>query len=210
MPKNENCVRKRPLRMHGSNHVACLLCYLIAFAVPVAWEYAALRLIYPWKLAFTAPDLAAHVANAFPALGGWLSPVAATASDGAFSLREMLIAREKVWLNALAISAGIAWGMTLLVQLLWRCTHRSPLCSARRTAGAIRSCRLALLIICLINAAMAAGMWLLGLCHVTGRTLWDYLVCFGMYALNPLAAAVVSRLAAPPAISGRHAYFKRI
>jgi len=196
--------------MHGSNHIACLLCYLIAFAIPALWEYAAIRLIYPWKLASTAPDVAAHLLNAFPALGQWISPVAATAAGGAFSLREILAAREAVWLTALWTSAAAAWLVTLLIQLAWRVTHRQPVFSARQTARAIRSYRLTMAFLWLLNAGIAAGIWWFGVQHITGRTLWDYLVSFGIYLLNPLAAMLVSRLAASPAISGKHAFFKRL
>ena len=210
MQKNEMRMRKRPLRMHGSNRIACLICYLAAFAVPVVWEFIALRMLYPWKLVFTAPDVTAHLLNAFPVLGRWLTPIAATTAEGAFSLREILAAREQVWLATLALSAAFSWLMTLLIQLVWRFMHCSPVRCARRITSAIFSYRLTLVVIWLMNAAIAAVIWLFGVQHITGRTLWDYLVCFGIFLLNPLAAAFVSRFAASPAISGKHAFFKRI
>ena len=202
--------RKRRLRMHPGNLPACLACYLIAFGLPVLWQYAAIHWIYPWKLASTAPDVTAQLLRAMPLLDRWIDPVAAVSADGAFSLRYMLAAREEAWLGYLNISAAAAWLGTLIMQLLWRFTHRKPLFSARQNARAIRSCRLMLAVVWLMNIALAAGVWLSGVQHITGRTLWDYLVSFGVYPLLPLAAALVSRLAASPAISGKHAYFKRL
>ncbi len=203
-------MRKRTLRMRSGNHAVCLICYAAAFAIPLLWEYAAVRLFYPWKLASTAPDVNAHLLAALPALDRWLSPAAVPAGGNAFSLREMLAVREENWLTALVLCALSAWGLTLLVQLIWRLTNRSPLFSARKTVRAIRSYRLTILIVWLLNAAIAFGIWHFGVQHITGRTLWDYLVSFGIYALNPLAAAFVSRFAASPAISGKHAFFKRL
>jgi len=210
LQQDANRMRKRTLRMHGSNHIACLLCYLIAFAIPLAWELAAIRFLFPWKLASTAPDVTAHLLNAFPALDRWLSPIALPAAGGAFSLRDMLAAREDVWLKTLAASALTAWLITMLIQLLWRVTHRKSVFSARQTARAICSYRLTMVSVWALNAAFAAGIWWFGVQHITGRTLWDYLVSFGIYLLNPLAAMLVSRLAASPAISGKHAFFKRL
>lgn len=210
MQSDASRMRKRTLRMHSGNHAVCLICYAAAFAIPLLWEYIAIRLLYPWKLASTAPDVHAHLLNAFPVLDKWLSPVAVPAAGNAFSLREMLAAREENWLNALVLCALAAWGLTLLVQLIWRFTNRSPLFSARKTVRAIRTYRLTMLFIWLLNAAIAAGIWFFGVQHITGRTLWDYLVSFGIYLLHPLAACFVSRFAASPAISGKHAFFKRL
>lgn len=200
--------RARALRMRPGNFAVCLMCYLIAFGVPLLWEYAALRLLYPWKLAFTAPDVYTHLIKAFPVLDGWLTLPAQP--DGAFSLRELLATREEAWLGVLRFSALLSWGITLLGQLLWRFSHRRPLFGARETSRAIVSCRLMLVLIWLINAAAALGVWFAGVQFITGRTLWDYVISFGIFFLNPLAAAFVSRFAASPAISGRHSYFKRI
>ena len=210
MQSDATRMRRRVLRMHAGNHAVCLICYAAAFAIPLLWEYIAIRMLYPWKLASTAPDVHAHLLNAFPALDRWLSPVAVPAAGNAFSLREMLAVREENWLTALVICALAAWGLTLLVQLIWRFTNRSLLFTARKTFRAIRAYRLTMLIIWLLNAAMAFAVWHFGVQHITGRTLWDYLVSFGIYLLNPLAALFVSRFAASPAISGRHAFFKRL
>lgn len=202
-------MRKRTLRMRSGHHVFCLI-YYAAFVLPLLWEYAAIRFLYPWKLASTAPDVNAHLLNTIPALERWLSPVAVPAAGNAFSLREMMAAREQNWLTILTLCALAAWGLTLLVQLIWRFTNRSPIFAARKTLRAIRTYRLTMAIVWLLNAAIAASVWYFGVQHITGRTLWDYLVSFGIYALNPLAAVFVSRFAASSAISGKHAFFKRL
>lgn len=202
--------RKRRLSIHTGSALARFLCYLTAFALPLCWQYAALVFIYPRKLAFTAPDAAAELVNAFSPLQTLLSPICARTAEGAYPLAQVLEAREQFWLFGLALCALAAWLLTLFIQLAWRFTHCRPLFSARLTSRAIRSYRLTLLIICALNAAVAAGIWFFGVRLIQGRTIWDYVVSFGVFALLPLAAAVVSRLAASPAISGRHAFFKRI
>lgn len=201
--------RQRKLRMRSGSGFFCLICYAVAFAIPLLWQYAAIRLIYPWKLASTAPDLAAHLLDAFPFVDQ-LAAIAARTSEGVSPLREVLAAREQVWLAALAVCALCAWLLTLLVQLLWRFTHRSPILAARQTARAIHSYRLTILIIWAINLAAAAGLWLFGVQFIPGRTIWDYLVSFGIYLLLPLSAAFVSRFAASASISGKHGFFKRL
>ena len=202
--------RKSALRMRSGNPVFCLCCYLIAFAVPVLWQYAALAHVYPWKLAATAPDFAAHLCAAFPFLSQQLAPVAALTAEGSAALREVMAMREEVWLFSLAFLAFIAWAATLVLQLLWRFTNRSPLFSSQQTNRAVRRCHFMLVCVWGLNLLIAAFLWLFGVQHIIGRTLWDYAVCFGVFALNPLAAWIVSRLAASPAISCRHGYFKRI
>ena len=202
-------MRSKPLRMRPRNHLWCFLCYLAAFAVPLIWQAVALGLIYPYKLYATAPDVAAHVLSAFPGLEGLLAPVAEYTADSA-DLLHVLTVREEVWLFALAAAAIAAWLLTLVIQLLWRLCHRTPILSARATTRAVRSYRVTMLVIWLVNAAFAAAVWLYGVQFVPGRTLWDYVVCFGVFVLLPLSAAFVSRYAASPMISGRHAFFKRI
>ena len=126
------------------------------------------------------------------------------------ALRAALFSREQSWLWFLATCALAAWLITLAVQLLWRAGQRSAIQPARAARRAIRTYRLTLLWLCAVNAAFAAVVWLAGGRWIPGRTGWDLAAYFGCYALNVLAAAAVSRLAAPPAISGRHAFFKRL
>lgn len=210
MPNDPRRVRQKLLRMRSGNHLWCLLCYLAAFAVPVLWQAAAIRLIYPFKLYGTAPDIAAHLINAFPFLAEPLSPVASFTAENVELLRQTIAARDQVWLAALVLCAAAAWGITLLIQLVWRFSHCSPISSARTVQRAIRSYRIMMLFVWLINAAIAAGVWLFGVQFIAGRTAWDYIVSFGVFLLIPLSAALVSRLAASPVISGKHAFFKRI
>lgn len=201
--------RSRSLRMRSGSRIACLLCYVIAFAIPLLWQYAAIRVVYPWKLASTAPDLAAYLLDAFP-FWDFIASIAAQTAENAAPLRDVLAAREQVWLNALAVCAAFAWLITMLIQLVWRFTHRSPIFAARQTARAIRDYRLMMLVVWLVNLAVAAGLWVFGVRFIPGRTVWDYLVAFGVYLLLPIAAAFLCRFAASAAISGRHGFFKRI
>ena len=210
MQTDSGRIRRRPLRMRRSSRLACLVCYALAFGLPLLWEYAALSLLYPRKLAATAPDAAAHLLGAFPFLEGALADIAARTAEIAAPLYQVIWAREQFWLPFLGLCAAAAWALTLLVQLWWRFMHRSPLLAARQTARAIRSYRLTMLLVWTLNAAVAALVWFFGVRYIPGRTLWDYVVSFGIFALLPCAAALTSRLAASSAISGRHAFFKRL
>ena len=58
--------------------------------------------------------------------------------------------------------------------------------------------------------AGAAALWLLGVQFVQGRTGWDYVIYFCPFLLNGLVAIVCFRLAAPPVLSGKGAFFKRL
>ena len=61
-----------------------------------------------------------------------------------------------------------------------------------------------------VNLAGGAALWLLGVQFVQGRTGWDYVIYFCPFLLNGLAAIVCFRLAAPPVLSGKGAFFKRL
>ena len=61
-----------------------------------------------------------------------------------------------------------------------------------------------------VNLAGAAALWLLGVQFVQGRTGWDYAIYFSPFLLNALAAVGCFRLAAPPVLSGKGAFFKRL
>ncbi|MBQ8150784.1 MAG: hypothetical protein IJ041_09740, partial [Clostridia bacterium] len=54
------------LRLRTSGGIKPLLCYLICFAVPVLWQYAGLWLVYPYKLANTAPAIADTLLKLLP------------------------------------------------------------------------------------------------------------------------------------------------
>lgn len=199
----------RPLRMSSSSHMRNLLCYGICFAVPVLWQLAALEWIYPWKLAATAPDAAASLARSVPVFARLLKPAVQAASAGE-TLQEVLLSREVVWHASLWLCLMAAWTVSLLLQLLWRVTHREALLGTRALRRAIFSYRFTTLLTAVVCAAAAWCVWRFGVQSIPGRTLWDYVVYFGAYPLIPLACICVSRLAASPVISGKHAFFKRL
>lgn len=205
------------LRIRFSNHLKCLLCYLLAFLLPLLALGGGLWLIYPYRLAGTAPNVAQNALNwlpglnrLFPALREMASLAAEPTSLASEALRQALARRETIW-QLFASACGLAgWGLTLLIQLLWRARFHSAVGAAARTQAAIRGYRLGMLGLLILNLGLAALVWGLGVRFITGRTLWDYLVYFLPYGLNPLAALAAYRLAAPPVISGRRGFFKRI
>ena len=188
--------RLRPMRIRYANRGKCLLVYLLSFALPLLWQWAALGVLYPYRLAGTAPQLPDFVPTAFQ-----------PADD---SFRALLFSREQNWLMLLAALALAVWLLVLVLQLLWRFTRRAHVRAFRATQRAVRAYRCLMLLIWAVCALAAAALWQLGVCRIAGRNHWDILCYFGFYLLMPLAAMAVSRLAAPRAISGKHAFFKRI
>ena len=188
-------MRRRPMRIRYTNRFKCFLCYLIAFAIPLLWQALALRWIFPYKLAATSPKL--------PESLQFFS-----ASEDA-SLQTLLAVREKNWLTLVALCALVSWALVLIIQLLWRVT-RLVSSGLRSTQRAVHSYRLMMLLVWAFSAASAAILWQLGVHLIEGRTVWDLVTYFVFYLLLPFSAAVVSRLAAPSALSGRHAFFKRL
>ena len=206
--------RTKRLRLRTSGGIKPLLCYLLCFALPVLWQYAGLWLVYPFKLANTAPAIADTLLRLLP-----LRPAAleATAMEAALPTvsdpslwTAALAARDEHWRLFVAVCFLIAWAATLLIQLWWRIRHSKAINAAKLSRRAKRSYRFNLLLIALLNAAVAALVYLSGVQHIPGRMVWDYLVYFPAYGLNVLAAMICFRLAAPPAISGKHAFFKRL
>jgi len=195
MRTDERRMRKRPMRIRYTNRGKCLLCYLISFAIPLLWQLAALRFIFPYKLAATAPE----VPESFRLFA---------APEGA-GLPQLLSVREDNWLALVCLCALAAWALVLVMQLLWRMTRRVST-GLRATQRAIHSYRLMMLLIWALSFAAAAALWQLGVHRIEGRTIWDLFTYFVFYLLLPFSAAVVSRLAAPSALSGRHAFFKRL
>lgn len=207
---------KRP-RIRFSNRLKCLLCYLLAFSLPLLALWAGLGLIYPYRLAGTAPNVAQNalqwlpgLKTLFPAIDEMASLAAESSSPVPEALRQALARRETIWQLFIAVCGLAGWGMTLLLQLLWRIRFHRTVGAADRTRVAIRHYRLNLLLLLALNGGLAALIWGLGVRFIPGRTLWDYLAYFLPYGLNLLAAFWVFRLAAPPAISGRHGFFKRM
>lgn len=204
----------RRVRVRYTNHTKCLLCYLCCFAVPLLWQAAGLMLVYPYRLAGTAPSLAQNLAEAFPFLRELLSDATARSSAALAAtpreLSDALAYRELIWRCALSVWELLAWLITLVLQLVWRVTNARGLMPAAGTRRAIRTYRLMMLVIWLVNLLAALAVWALGVRFIEGRTMWDYLVYFVAYALNALAALCCFRLAAPPVLSGRGAFFKRL
>ncbi|MDO4349342.1 MAG: hypothetical protein Q4C35_01785 [Eubacteriales bacterium] len=205
-------VATRRIRIRRTNRLKCLACYLVCFALPPLWQLAGLWLVYPYKLAATAPNAAAALAGLvpLPALKSLAQrctePVHATPE----AIRAAMAAREQSWLAFVAACALAAWLATLVLQLIWRAASHKPTQAARATQAAILAYRLNMLVIWLCNAAIAAVVWFFGARQIAGFGLWDALCYFGVYLLNPLAAVCVSRLAAPPTLSARHGFFKRL
>lgn len=206
--------RAKRLRLRTSGGIKPVLCYLICFAVPVLWQYAGLWLVYPFKLANTAPAIADTLEKLLPLRSAALEAAAMeaalpTASDpGLWSAALSL--RDEHWRLFAAVCFVAAWAVTLLIQLWWRMRHSKGLNAAKLCRRAKATYRLNLLVIVLMNAAVALLLYLSGVQHIPGKTLWDWLVYFPAYGLNALAAMICFRLAAPPAISGKHAFFKRL
>ena len=196
----------RPLRVRYSNHFKCLLCYLIVFLLPLLAQGMGLVWIYPYKLSGTAPDLGQTLPEVLPGL----SPLLEGLQSRLSGLVPGLTSRELLWLLFLGSCGFAAWLLTLLIQLLWRLSHGKATFAARRVRRGVHSMRWMLLLLWLLNAAFAFGIWMLGLGFVPRKTPWDYLCCYPLYLLNPLCAWVVSRLAAPPVLSSRNGFFKRL
>ncbi len=161
-----------------------LLCYVASWGVSALWPEIGLPRLYQYKLAGTAPEISLPILP--------------------------LLAPDARWRAFVGASLLAAWLLSLIGQLAWRARFRRPKSVARATRAAVRAYRLTLLIALLVNLAAALWLWLMGARFIAGFGLWDALIYLGALPLNLLAAALCSRFAAPPAISGRHAYFKRL
>lgn len=213
LPQN-HAQRIKPLRLRPANRIKVLLCYLVCFAVPLLWQWAALRVLYPYKLANTAPSIAETLCALLPWVKGSLPEMAKAArlpdqSDPA-RWAEALRSRDEHWLLFLGVCFLAAFGLTLLIQLWWRFRHRKGVNASRMADKARRSYRLTMPVILAANAVFALFVYLAGVQHIPARTVWDYLAYFPAYGLNVLAAMACFRLAAPSVISGKHAFFKRL
>ena len=201
-------------RVKYHNRTKVLLCYLLTWGLALLLPFLALKFIYPVKLAATAPELAASVSAlpfALPAAAG--EAVAATAFTQGMdqsALQAAITARDLLWRYTVGGVTAVAWALSLLWQLLWRAVYLRPKQGARAAMRAVTTYRWSLSGIVLLNLLGALFVFWLGVRNVAGRTLWDYLVYFGGFALAPLAAMACFRLGAPPAISGKNAFFRRL
>ena len=200
-------------RLRYSNRTKVLLCYLAAFGLPVLWMLAGLFWGYPYKLAGSAPHIAETLLGLFQGQARLAAAASAAQTSAGASpelWRQALQHREQQWLLFWTAVWAANWLLTLLLQLGWRIRHQKPCFAARNILRAIRDYRLTQTVIWAVNLAGGAALWLLGVQFVQGRTGWDYVIYFCPFLLNGLAAIVCFRLAAPPVLSGKGAFFKRL
>lgn len=208
--------QKKRTRMRYSNRFKVFLCYVICFALPPLWQLGCLALIYPFQLKNSAPMVVENLLSVLPFLTPMLGKYADMAKEPAGEIlsaemwNQLQMNREVQWMVFLLAFFAAAWLITLVLQLIWRGSHTRGLQSAKAVGRAVVHYRLSLFLITLINAAFAACVWLLGVQFIGGRGIWDYLTYFAAYFLNCVAAFCCFRLAAPPAISGKKAFFKRL
>lgn len=202
------------LGVHYSNKTKVLLCYLLAWGFVLLAVLVGLAWVYPYQLAGTAPNIAENLAASFPFLASPLesSRQAAAIGDGAgaAAVSLALSARDGAWRMFVASTIGACWVLSLLGQLGWRFAYRRPLLVAQATRRAVHTYRLVFLSIVALNLLGALAVYLLGMRFVEGKTLWDWLIDMGGFGLNGFAAWLCFRMAAPPAISGKGAFFKRL
>ena len=194
------------------NRTKALLCYLLVWGLALLLPYVGLAYLYPYKLAGSAPLLTGTL-TALPLPQAAQDALTATLSAGdlpSTALQAALDARDLLWRGVVAMVAVFCWAMALMVQLSWRVRYQRPRFAARATLRAIADYRWSMLAICGVQLAGAVALTLVGIRWIGGRTLWDYLIYYNSFVLTPLAAIACFRLAAPPAISGRHAFFKRL
>jgi hypothetical protein len=196
-------------RVKYHNRLKVLLCYLLAWGLALAVPLLALWWLYPYKLAGTAPVLAAPFAGLAAMLPEAARAALGNGSSGA-ALTAALDARDLLWRATVAAVAAAAWLLSLLWQLLWRVRFTRPRHGARTLRRAMVAYRLSMLAVLLINAAGVAAVTLMGLRLVASPGLWDYLICLCGFVCAPIAALACFRLAAPPAISGKRSFFKRL
>lgn len=201
-------------RVKYHNRTKVLLCYLLAWGLALLLPYLGLKYIYPYKLAGSAPELAQSLLDlnlTLPGLSGdSLAATALTAGMEQGALTAALTARDLVWRYVVGGIVGLAAVLSLLWQLLWRVRFMRPRQAAKAALKAVTGYRWSMAGIWGLNAVMALVLYLIGVRWIGGRTVWDYVVYFGGFVLVPMAAWVCFRFAAPPAISGRHGFFKRL
>lgn len=204
----------RRIRIRYSNKMKVFLCYVLTWSLALGIPMAGLVWVYPYKLIGTAPGIAENLITALPFLAEPLrqSVEAAKLADvmGAQAVGETLELRDLQWRAFVAATSAACWLVSLCMQLLWRGRYRHPLGVSRAARRAIRSYRLTLLMVLLWNALGGGLLYLLGIRFIGGRTAWDWAVYMNGFGLNVAAAFVCFRLAAPPAISGKHSFFKRL
>ncbi len=200
------------IRFH--NRIRVLLCYALAWSLALLPAYVLLTRVYPYRLVGTAPDLT-PVADSLRAVLPEVFLQALDASRvqagmGRAAMVTALAARETVWLYSVGGAVLAAALISLLIQLCWRFSFRRPRLAARTALRAVAAYRWSMLVIWLVNLLFLLGLYLLGVRRIAGRTAWDALFYIGVFIPIPLAATVCVRLAAPPSLSGKHGFFRRL
>lgn len=198
--------------VHYHNRAKVLLCYLVVWGLALLLPYLGLSAVYPYKLAGTAPVLSQTIGQLpLPEAARLALQTAALENpDTQTALSEALAARDLAWRYVVGGVILISWGASLLWQLIWRAMYLRPRQGARSAMRAVATYRWSMMGIWVLNAVAAGVLFLVGVRNIGGRTGWDYLLYFGGFVLIPLAAMACFRLAAPPPISGKHAFFKRL
>lgn len=215
-PQSQPKKAPKPRRMttRYTNRTKVLLCYVAAWGLALALPTAGLLLLFPYTLVGTAPSVLENLSAALPGIAPRLEGLVrlTTLSQGmsAQALAHTLALRDQQWCLFVGGLQVFVWLASLLVQLGWRSLYRHPLHAARTACRAVRTYRLTLLGIFLLNALGGLAVYWLGLQFVAGKTAWDWLLTLNGFALTVLAAFLCFRLAAPPALSGKHSFFKRL
>ena len=206
--------KKTRFRLQYHNRTKVLLCYVLAWGLAILLPYLGLIWLYPDKLAGAAPEVSQSLLSlplALPdAVERLLQTTAYTQGMDQKALLAAMEARDLVWRYGVGGVVALAALAILVWQLLWRAKYTRPKQAARAAMRAVADYRLSMAGIVALNAVFALALYLFGVRWIGGRTGWDYLVYFGGFILNPLAAMVCFRLAAPPAISGKHSFFIRL
>jgi len=206
--------RRRHSRVRYSNRVKVLLLYLLAWSLAMLIPLAGLVWVYPYTLAATGPALAEHAAAALPFAKGWLEEAiretAVTEGMSVASMTGALAARDLQWRVFLAGCQQVCWLVSLCLQVIWRGMYRHSLGVASVARRALRTYRITLFVVLLVNGMGALLVYFLGMRFIGGKTLWDWLISMNGFGLNLAAAWLCFRLGAPPAISGKRAFFKRL
>jgi len=191
------------------NRFKVLMCYALAWGLALLLPTLGLRYLYPYKLAGTAPALSQTITALLPEAAQGASVPLPPGAD-AQTLQAALNTRDLAWRYIVSGVTALAWALSLVWQLLWRVRFSHPGQAARAALRARRSYRLSMAGIWALNLLAAALLYLGGVRQIADRGLWDYLLYFTGFVLNPLAAMLCFRLAAPPSVSGRHAFFRRL
>jgi len=206
----KHTVRIQQMKTKYTNRVKVLVFYIVVWFLAVFLPIAGLVKVYPSELNSAAPAIAKHLAEAFPGASSWLQGYMDSAEGRNGTSQEAKQAADTQWCVFVGTVTAAAWLTSLFAQLCWRSFYVSPVRPARAARQAIHSYRLLLLAIILANLAASACIYGLGLRFVAGRTVWDWTLSMGGFALNIIAAFLSFRFAAPPSISGKRSFFRRL